>query len=282
MISRRAFLRLFGGAFAAGTGLFAYSLSEARFRLSITTYRFTPPGFPKLDKPIRIAALADLHAVEPWMPMGRIEEIVQAANALAPDLVVHLGDYVHGVPRPFRTGAVPIADWSAALAKLKAPLGGYAVLGNHDWSHNPVTIREALAGNGIPVLENEAVKIKTAGGLEFWLAGLGDQVARRHDLAKTMRALSDNAPALLLAHEPDIFPQVSERISLTLCGHTHGGQVRIPGYGPLLVPSRYGRRYAYGHYVEQNRHLVVSGGLGCTFLPIRLAMPPEIVLLELG
>lgn len=282
MISRRAFLRLFGGAFTAGTGVFGYSLAEARYRLATTIYRFTPPGFPKLARPLRVAALADLHAVEPWMPLSRIEEIVRVANALEPDLVVHLGDYVHGIARPFRSGAVPIAQWSAALAKLEAPLGSYAVLGNHDWSHNPAGIREALERNGISVLENEVRKIRTAGGFEFWLAGLGDQVARRHDLAKTMRALTDDAPAILLAHEPDIFPQVSTRISLTLCGHTHGGQVRIPWAGPVLVPSRYGRRYAYGRYVEEGRNLVVSGGLGCTFLPIRFAMPPEIVLLELG
>jgi predicted MPP superfamily phosphohydrolase len=238
--------------------------------------------WPKLDKPLRIAALADLHAVEPWMPMARIEEIVHATNALKPDLVVHLGDYVHGIPRPFRSGAVPIEEWSAALGKIEAPLGAYAVLGNHDWSHNPVAIRDALTRNGIPVFENEATKIKTQSGFAFWLAGLGDQVARRHDLAKTMRALTDEAPAILLAHEPDIFPQVPERVSLTLCGHTHGGQVRVPFVGPLLVPSRYGSRYAYGHIVEQNRHLLVSGGLGCTFLPLRFAVPPEIVLLEIG
>jgi predicted MPP superfamily phosphohydrolase len=282
MISRRAFLRLFGGTLAAGLGLFSYAFVESRYRLATTAYRFTPPGFPKLDKPLRIVVLADIHAVEPWMPVARIEEIVRTTNALKPDLVVHLGDYVHGVPRPFRSGAVPISEWSAVLAKLDAPLGAYAVLGNHDWSHNPVGIREALTGNGIPVLENQATKIKTADGFEFWLAGLGDQVARQNDLAKTMSAVTDDAPVILLAHEPDIFPQVPARVSLTLCGHTHGGQVRIPGFGPLLVPSRYGPRYAYGHIVEENRHLVVSGGLGCTFLPIRFAMPPEIVVLELG
>jgi predicted MPP superfamily phosphohydrolase len=282
MISRRGFLRLFGGALAAGIGALAYAYTESRYRLVTTTYRFTPPHWPKLDTPLRIAALADLHAVEPWMPLARIEEIVRATNGLKPDLVVHLGDYVHGIPRPFRSGAVPIAQWSAALAKIEAPLGAYAVLGNHDWSHNPDAIRDALTGNGIPVFENEARKLRTADGFSFWLAGLGDQVARRHDLGKTVRAITDDAPAILLAHEPDIFPQVSSRVSLTLCGHTHGGQVRIPFIGPLLVPSRYGSRYAYGHIVEENRHLLVSGGLGCTFLPLRFAMPPEIVLLELG
>ena len=281
MISRRGFLRFFGGAFAAGVSALAYAYVESRYRLVTTTYRFTPPRWPKLEKPLRIAALADLHAVEPWMPLARIEEIVRATNALKPDLVVHLGDYVQGIPRPFRSGAVPIAEWSAALAKIEAPLGAYAVLGNHDWYHNPVAVRRALTDNGIPVLENDAKKIK-ANGVEFWLAGLGDQLVGQHDLGKTMRALNDEAPAILLAHEPDIFPRMPERISLTLCGHTHGGQVRLPFIGAPIVPSRYGQRYAYGHIVEEKRHLIVSGGLGCTFLPLRLGSPPEIVLLELG
>lgn len=282
MISRRAFLRLFGGVFAAGAGLLSYAFIEPRYRLVTTSYRFTPPGFPKLAKPLRIAAIADLHAVEPWMPLSRIEEIVRVTNGLRPDLIVLLGDYVSAIPRRLRSGIVPMQVWGGALAKLSAPLGTFAVLGNHDWYHEPEAVRATLAGNGIPVFENEARKLKTADGFEFWLAGLGDQVARRDDLGSAMRAIADDAPALLLAHEPDIFPQVPKRISLTLCGHTHGGQVRIPFLGPLIVPSRYGSRYAYGHIVEDSRHLVVSGGLGCTFLPVRVAMPPEIVLLELG
>ncbi|MGE0339129.1 MAG: metallophosphoesterase [Xanthobacteraceae bacterium] len=282
MISRRSFLRLFGGAFAAGAGLLAYAYIESRYRLATTVYRFRPPRWPQLQKPLRIVALADLHAVEPWMPIARIEEIVRAADALQPDLVLHLGDFVHGIPRPFRTGAVPIAAWSAALGKLKAPLGAHAVLGNHDWFQGAEEIRQALAGNGIRVLENGAVKLNTAEGFAFWLAGLGDQVARQDDLGKTMRAISDDAPAILMAHEPDIFPQVTDRVSLTLCGHTHGGQIRLPFLGAPVVPSRYGQRFAYGHIVEQGRHLVVSGGLGCTMLPLRLGSPPEIVLLELG
>lgn len=282
MISRRGFLRLFGGAFAAGAGVLAYAYIESRYRLATTAYRLRPPRWPVLPKPLRIVALADLHAVEPWMPLARIEQIVRAAAALQPDLVLHLGDFVPGIPRPFRSGAVPIPAWSAALGRLQAPLGAYAVLGNHDWFQDAEEIRQALAANGIGVLENQAIKLNTADGFGFWLAGLGDQVARQHDLAKTIQALGDDAPALLMAHEPDIFPQVPDRISLTLCGHTHGGQVRLPLIGAPVVPSRYGQRFAYGHIVEEGRHLVVSGGLGCTLLPLRLGSPPEIVLIELG
>ncbi len=291
MISRRAFLRLFGGTMAAGLGLFSYAFAiEPRFRLVTTTYRFTPPRWPKFSKPLRIAALADIHACDPWMSRARIDDIVRVTNALKPDLTVLLGDFVAGMGR-FRTAIVPMREWSAALSKLSAPLGVYAVLGNHDWWTDAEGCRTALTGNGIPVLEHEARKLQSAEGPAFWLAGLGDQLAYIrgrnrfegvHDLGKTMRAITDDAPVILLAHEPDIFPEVPARVSLTLSGHTHGGQVRLPLIGSPVVPSRFGQRYAYGHIVEQNRHLVVSGGLGCSIMPVRFGVPPEIVVLELG
>jgi uncharacterized protein len=84
-----------------------------------------------------------------------------------------------------------------------------------------------------------------------------------------------------LAHEPDIFPKVPNRVALTVSGHTHGGQVRLAGFSPV-VPSKFGNRYAYGHVVERDRHLIVSGGLGCSILPVRFGVPPEVVLVELG
>ena len=93
--------------------------------------------------------------------------------------------------------------------------------------------------------------------------------------------MTARAPVILLAHEPDIFSQVPSRVSLTLSGHTHGGQVRVFGYSPM-VPSRYGNRYAYGHVVEDDRHLIISGGLGCSILPVRIGMPPEIVMVDVG
>ena len=170
------------------------------------------------------------------------------------------------------------------------------MLGNHDWwddpaaqasRRGPVLARRALEAAGIPVLENDGVRLRQ-GGRPFWLLGLGDQLAflRRprggvDDLPGTLLKLKDDAPAILLAHEPDIFPQVPDRIALTLSGHTHGGQVRILGYSPI-VPSSYGNRYAYGHVVENGRHLIVSGGLGTSIMPVRFGVPPEIVHLTLG
>ena len=152
----------------------------------------------------------------------------------------------------------------------------------------PETERALLAA-GIPVLENAAVRLRHE-GRDFWLAGLGSMWAFGgamgrwrgvDDLPATLAALADDAPAVLLAHEPDVFPRVPGRVALTLSGHTHGGQVRLPGV-PLVVPSNYGARYAHGHVVEGGRDLIVSAGLGTSGLPVRFGVPPEIVLVELG
>jgi predicted MPP superfamily phosphohydrolase len=181
----------------------------------------------------------------------------------------------------------------------------HAVLGNHDWwedqearrrGRGPVRAGLALERAGIPVYHNASVRLEKDGA-PFWLAGLGDQwgfskgracrsgersrCKGMDDLDGTLRQVTDDAPVLLMAHEPDIFPKVPDRVALTIAGHTHGGQVKVLGYAPI-VPSRYGSRYIYGHIVEEGRNLVVSAGLGCSIAPVRLGAPPEIVLIEVG
>jgi predicted MPP superfamily phosphohydrolase len=291
MLSRRGFLKLTGFAALSGVGLSSYAVAiEPRFRLGVTPYRLTPPGWPEGAPPIRIAAIADPHACDPWMPLSRIEEIVEVTNRLQPDLIVLLGDYVAGMQR-FRTGIVSAAAWGGAFGRLRAPLGVRAILGNHDWWTDPEEVRAALGDNGIPVMENHVELMEPEGGPAFWLAGLGDQLARYvrpgvfagiDDLPGTLAKVSDDRPVVLLAHEPDIFPKVPGRVSLTLAGHTHGGQVNLPLIGRPVVPSAYGDRYAYGHIVEDGRNLIVSGGLGCSIMPVRFRVPPEVVLIELG
>jgi predicted MPP superfamily phosphohydrolase len=211
--------------------------------------------------------------------------------------VVLLGDL--NASHRFMTERVPPWRSAAILARLRPPLGVHSVLGNHDWWDDPIASRpgrrqrpeteRALLAAGIPVLENRAVRLRHE-GRNFWLAGLGSMSAFSgmlgrwrgiDDLPATLTALKDDAPAILLAHEPDIFPRVPARIALTLSGHTHGGQVRLPGL-PLRVPSNFGDRYAYGHIVEGGRHLIVSAGLGTSAYPVRFGAPPEIVLVELG
>lgn len=286
-ISRRHFLTGTAGVMGGAALVAGYAGAiEPGFRLVVTEYGLTPPGWPR-DFPLKIALIADPHAAEPYMGAARIEEIVAATNALAPDLVVLLGDYEAN--HRFVTRSVPRETWARLWAQCRAPLGVQAILGNHDWWFNLPKIRAALGAAGIPVMENDAVRLVYR-GRSFWLLGLGDQIAHIRapghfegvdDLPGTLAKVADDAPVILLAHEPDIFVKVPERISITLVGHTHGGQIRLFGYSPV-VPSRYGNRFAYGHIVEGGRHMIVSGGLGCSIAPVRLGVPPEIVLVRLG
>jgi predicted MPP superfamily phosphohydrolase len=307
MITRRHLLRGVAATFAGAVGLAGYASGvEAGMRLIVTRYRVSPSRWPAGFK-LSLAIVADLHACEPWMPAGRIRRIAETATALQADAILLLGDYVAGLR--FFTRPVPASDWSNALAPLKAPLGVHAILGNHDWWRDhkaqargtgPVLAGRALESCGIPVYENKAVRLVKE-GQPFWLLGLGDQLALLpgqrwgrarfqgvDDLPGTLSQVTDGAPIVLMAHEPDIFPTVPPEVMLTLSGHTHGGQIRLLRYSPV-VPSRFGNRYAYGQVVERGadvavaeRHLIVSGGLGCSIMPVRLGVPPEIVHVEIS
>ena len=293
MLRRRQFIQTGAGLLALGTTGTAYAaVIEPGFRLVIQEYRLSLPGWAPRP-PLTICIIADIHAGEPWMPLSRVHRIVAAANALAPGLHVVLGDLP--AHHRFVTGRVPMPEVAAALSHLRAPLGTWAILGNHDWWDDPETqlagrgppaIRGMLETAGVPVLVNAAQKLPHGAGV--WLAGTDSALAfgRRRpgadNLARTLAPLlHDDAPAILLAHEPDIFARVPNRVALTLSGHTHGGQVRLAGHSPI-VPSHYGNRYAYGLVHEQGRHLVVSGGLGCSILPVRLGVPPEITVVHLS
>lgn len=298
MITRRGLFKTLGTSFAAMVALAGYAVAEPLFRLRIARYALTPPGWTPGLK-LRVVALADFHACQPWMTADRIASICRQANALQPDVILLLGDYVSGM-RLVLDQVTPEL-WTRALSTLQAPLGVHAVLGNHDWWEDPEVqangggipfARRALEGAGIPVYSNRSVRLEKD-GKGFWLAGLEDQIGilpdrtigrwghGKHDLAATLAQVSDDTPVILMAHEPDIFPKVPDRVTLTLCGHTHGGQVRLFGYAPV-VPSRFGDRYVYGHVQEGRRNIIISGGLGCSGLPIRFGAPPEIVAIELG
>jgi predicted MPP superfamily phosphohydrolase len=268
-----------------GTAAYAGGV-EAR-SLAVTRYAPQPPAWPSGHR-LSITVIADIHAGGPNMTVSHVRRMVDTANELKSDLVVLLGDYI--ATYRFVDVRMPNRIWAAELARLSAPLGTWAVLGNHDWWHDPAGIRTSLTAVGISVLENDAVLLGPEGA-RFWLAGLGDQRAYRlghgrfrgvDDLPRTLSQIRTGDPIVLLAHEPDIFAHLPERIALTLAGHTHGGQIRLPLIWPAFVPSKYGARYAYGHVVEDGRHLIVSGGLGTSFIPARLGMPPEVVQVVLG
>lgn len=271
------------------TGSYAFGV-EPGLRLRVQTWGLRPKGWTAGK--LRLVILSDLHLGGPHVGLARLERIIAKANALDGDLVLYLGDYAAG--HKFVASPVKIAEAAPILAQAKGRLGSYAILGNHDWwddrtaqkaGGGPNLYATALQAAGIPVLSNQAIKIEG-----FWLAGLEDQLALSlgkgrfrglDDLPATLAQITDDAPVILMAHEPDIFPSVPDRVALTLSGHTHGGQFRLFGWSPV-VPSRFGNRYAYGPVEEAGRHLVVSGGIGCSMLPVRFGVPPEITVVDLS
>ncbi len=298
LLTRRHVLQGAGAMTLAGAGLGVYAcVIEPGFRLDVTNYRLTPPHWtPGLN--LKAALIADIHACEPQMSAARIRRIAEVTNSLNPDVVFLLGDFNAG--HRFVMGPVYPEEWAEALSVLRAPLGVFAVLGNHDWWHGALvhtrsddaaSIRSALRQADFKLLENEAVGLMQ-NGLPFWVAGLGDQLARpsqdwqgfqgNDDLDGTLAQAADGAPVLLLAHEPFIFPRVPERVSLTLCGHTHGGQVNLPILTERYTAAEFHMKQVYGHIVEGGRHMIISAGLGTSIAPIRLFRPPEIVLLNIG
>jgi predicted MPP superfamily phosphohydrolase len=243
-------------------------------RLVIRREAFT---IPHLRESVVVALISDVHVGSPAFGVERVREIAAEVRALKPDVILIAGDFlITGVLGGTYVGP---ADCVKALAPLQAPLGVYAVLGNHDWwSREGPQLLESLESAGINVLENESFEARPG---SLWIAGLADKWTRTPRIDQALAGIPENAPILLLSHTPDIFPGVPARVSLTLAGHTHGGQVWLPLIGAPVVPSDYGERYAQGHIVEDGRHLYVTSGLGTSILPFRFGVPPEIVLLTL-
>lgn len=238
---------------------------------------------------LRIAVMSDLHVCRPWTPLEMISRIVRMVNGLKPDLILLPGDFI--ADRNLPAGGVAAKDIIGVLEPLRAPLGVAAVQGNHDWKDCTLSrrsafrensVRDAFQGSPIRLLTNEAMRV--AHGTGFWLVGTDSQMARAglglrgfDDAAAAFAQVTDDAPAVLMAHEPDCFAHEGRRAFLQISGHTHGGQANLAGWRPL-TPSLHGTRYAYGHIREGGRHLVVSGGIGFSGVPLRVFQPPEITL----
>lgn len=265
-----------GGAIVTLMALWAVWLEPSKLRNDTRTLSL--PGWPDEAGELRIALLSDLHVGSPFNGPDRLEQVVDTTMRARPDLILIAGDFViNGVKGGRFVEPEEIAD---RLSRMTAPLGVWAVLGNHDWWFDGPRVRAALEGRGIRVLEDEAVKIVGDGG-SFWLAGVGDLWEAAHDVGAALAQVSDDDPVLLLTHNPDLFPDVPRRVALTLAGHTHGGQVRLPGLGRPIVPSRFGERFAAGHVVEDGRHLFVTPGIGTSMIPVRFLVPPEVSVLRI-
>ena len=261
---------------AAALGLWAFWLEPARLAVVEERISVRAPASGSL----RIAVLTDLHVGSPFNGLDKLREIVDRTNAARPDVICILGDLViQGV-----VGGRFVAPEQIAveLKRLRASLGVFAVLGNHDGWLDHDRVRDALERNGIRVLEDTSARLATHAG-HVWLAGISDLWTGRHDIAAALSGVeADGAPAILMTHNPDVFPHVPERVALTLAGHTHGGQVRLPLLGRPIVPSQFGQRYAAGQVVEGSRRLFVATGLGTSILPVRFRVPPSVAVITVG
>lgn len=261
---------------AGGLGLWGLWLEPASLRNE--DHEIGLPSWPAECAGLRVAVLADLHVGSPFNGLHNLDRVVALTRKRAPDLVLLAGDYV--IQGVLGGRFVPPEEVARVLARLEAPAGVYAVLGNHDHWLDPARVEAALDAASIPVLEDRAVPI-THGDCRFWLAGVSDYWEGPHDLAQALGGVPPSAPTLLLTHNPDLFPAVPARVTLSIAGHTHGGQVYIPGIGRPIVPSTDGERFAIGHIVEGGRHFFVSSGVGTSIIPVRFLVPPEVSFLTL-
>ncbi len=175
---------------------------------------------------------------------------------------------------------IPYERWVHLLTRLSAPLGVYGVLGNQDFITAPVSLRQELQAIEFGLLEDQALRLEHEGAA-FWLVGASDYLRGRHNLGRALEQIKDDSPVLLFTHSPALFYWIPDRISLTIAGHTHGGQIALPFIGPVIAPLATGRRFAAGHVIDEGRHIFVNTGIGLSILPIRFGVPPEISVLEL-
>jgi predicted MPP superfamily phosphohydrolase len=237
------------------------------------------PGWPRWPRALRIAYLSDFHAGSHTNDVARFGRIVEEGGSYSPDLVLFGGDYVNFIP--YGGGRVPPRTVAAILSRLKAPLGQIAVLGNHDRNYGEAEIAEALRAQGITVLFDSVAEVRFEGAT---IPILGVHDARRDRPAShaALAALDPRRPAIVLAHDPWWFGEMRPGPHLMLAGHTHGGQICLPGFGPLRNASWAPLRWTYGMIEEDGKRMYVTSGLGCSAVPLRIAARPEWVLLEIN
>jgi len=230
---------------------------------------------------LRVAQISDLH-FRPFTGEKEIAAAVNAVNDARPDVVVLTGDFVTS-KWLFSVGqrsADGIEECAEVLKNLSAPLGVYAVLGNHDWGTDPERVAGALRAVGIRVLRNEAVCLER-GKSRLWIAGTDSAFFHHADMDRTMSPVRDDDAVLLLAHEPDFADYAAKfPVDLQLSGHSHGGQIVAPVVGPPHLP-KLGKKYVRGPYRVGKMQLYTNRGIGAVGLPMRYQAPPEVSLFRL-
>jgi predicted MPP superfamily phosphohydrolase len=239
--------------------------------------QLTLPGWPRWQRPLRIAFLSDFHTGSHAGDVARLARIVDEAAGFAPDLVLFGGDYIN--LQPFGGGRVPPRVIAAVLGRLAGPAGQFAILGNHDVYYRAHEVSDALREHGIAVLNDERSTFAHEGST-VTIVGIPDAHVTRTEPHALLTSLP-NAPTLVLAHDPVWFAHMPAGPHLMLSGHTHGGQIRLPGIGAVVNASAAPLRWSHGLVVEDGRTLYVTGGLGTSGLPLRIGMPPEYAIIEI-
>jgi predicted MPP superfamily phosphohydrolase len=272
-MNRRQFVKRASLAAASSLAVgIAYPFLEAKW-CHIVRRTVSLPGLPSAFQGLTIALLSDTHH-GPYVPIDYLRHVVEMTNNLEPDLVLLGGDYVYGDVRH-------IAPGIDVLANLTARIGRFAVRGNHDNREFTQTSRDALAKAKLPDLSNSGVWIERQGA-RLRICGVGDLWTDRQDLNAALNDANPDDTVILLSHNPDFVESIRDpRVSLVLSGHTHGGQVVIPGYGAPIVPSRFGQKYVHGLVQGPRCPVYITRGVGTISPPVRFLCRPEIVLLTL-
>ena len=236
-------------------------------------------GWPKFARPLRIAFLTDFHTGSHTGDVARFTAIMDEAAAFKPDLVLFGGDYMN--MHLVGGGRVPPHTVAAMLARLDGPLGRVAVLGNHDYIYGEDDVAAAFRARSITVLDHER-RTLTFEGHALDIVGVPDAHLLRDEARELLAGLRGDRPGIVLAHDPMWFAHVPVGPFLTLSGHTHGGQIRLPGIGILHNASTAPMHWSHGLTVENGRTLYVSAGLGTSLIPLRIGVPPEFAILDVN
>jgi len=277
-LTRRSFLL---GSAAAAAGVAFYSCEFARHEISILTHSIAIANLPEAFQNYRIVQISDIHYDEFTEP-SFLARIIDRVNALAPDLLLLTGDFISYGPLPLSFARSAVYRCTDLLRALACP-HRFAVMGNHDVAIGSRIVRDALLQASIPLLVNQYFPIER-GSQRLWLCGTDDPCNGRPDLHLAIPARPDG-PVLLMSHAPDYADHVANHsrghlVDLMLSGHSHGGQIRVPFLGPIVLPPL-GKKYPEGLYRFDRLQLYVNRGLGTVGIPFRLNCPPEITLFTL-
>ncbi len=249
-----------------------YPFLEAKW-CRVTRRTVTLPNLRKPFEGMTVAFLSDVHH-GPYVPRVYVRSVVNMTNALKPDLVLLGGDYCHH-------GTRYIAPAIEELGRLRAPMGRFAVLGNHDHWDGYKESLDALEEAGIPLLRNSGVWMEK-GLARLRVGGVGDLWSDRPDVGKALGDSTAEDASIVLSHNPDVAETLQDpRVGLMLSGHTHGGQVVVPFFGAPCVPSAFGQKYLRGLVQGPACQVFISRGVGTISPPVRLFCRPEVVLLTL-